>query len=435
LLAWLGLGAMAASIVIFDPETSFPGITALVPVIGTAALLATGAQPGQVTTLLRSRPLQRLGALSYSWYLWHWPLLVFSWTLYPEVPLVGRIAAALVALGLAHVSHVWVENPIRYAPLKISPRVVVVAGLALTTVVVGGSTLAVRGAARASERLPHRSFKAAVSTLPRVYLNGCMRNTLDRDLGRSCLFGVERSPTRVVLFGDSHAAQWFPAVEQIAHERQWELHVLVKTSCPVPDVAVYMPSLRRTYDECTEWRRRAVEEIRSLRPALVLLASSNLYLDADALEGNPVAADVWAEGLARTIAMVAEGADRIAIIRDNPHPGFNVPVCHARRAWSPLWATDCTYGLGDAMDRDRVRAEAAALTTVRGASSIDLTDAICPRSRCSTIRRDTVLYRDDNHLTPVFSTVLAPALGDALDANLADAKRGQGHSPMLAARP
>ena len=93
----------------------------------------------------------------------------------------------------------------------------------------------------------------------------------------SCVYGASHADTTVVLFGDSHAAQWFPAIDSIARRRGWRLVALTKTACPVPQVVVINGRLARRYTECEAWRRSAIDRISALRPALVVAASARSY--------------------------------------------------------------------------------------------------------------------------------------------------------------
>src|SRR5262249_43691333 len=119
-LGWFGLLLVSASVLFISSDSVFPGWVAIIPVAGTCSMLIAGATSKTgVTPALSSAPLLRLGSLSYSWYLWHWPFLVFAQLLFPELSTTGRIGAALLALATAALSYRFVENPLRYNPVLV----------------------------------------------------------------------------------------------------------------------------------------------------------------------------------------------------------------------------------------------------------------------------------------------------------------------------
>lgn len=116
--AALGVAMIGWSAVAFDAGTTWPGKAALAPVVGTALLLASGEPSGssRINRLLEARPLRYLGDISYSWYLWNWPFVVFAAALWPQASGSVKVAAAVASLLPAHLSYQWVENPIRKRP-------------------------------------------------------------------------------------------------------------------------------------------------------------------------------------------------------------------------------------------------------------------------------------------------------------------------------
>jgi peptidoglycan/LPS O-acetylase OafA/YrhL len=119
-MSWGGIAGIIGSAVWFNDATTFPGVAAALPVLATALVVAGGTvRPGGgAEVILGRRPLQWLGKLSYSWYLWHWPLLTIAAQRAGEsVPVVTNLGWALLALGLAFVTYHTLENPVRHAKL------------------------------------------------------------------------------------------------------------------------------------------------------------------------------------------------------------------------------------------------------------------------------------------------------------------------------
>ncbi|MDQ6925823.1 MAG: acyltransferase, partial [Candidatus Eremiobacteraeota bacterium] len=227
----LGTVAIAGSVVLFTRATPFPGVAAMLPVAGTTAVLWAGSNPTpRATRWLQIPPLTAIGRLSYSWYLWHWPVLVFGAVIWPEPSAAGRIALAAFSLGLATVSYVAVEQPIRLnRRVSARPRLTIVLAAASSVVwVVGASAL--RSAALRDAQAPAQRAIADAERIPGVYAAHCINDYGDATI-HACSSGDPQGRPTVVLFGDSHAAQWAAALDVEARRRGWRLVLLLKSSC------------------------------------------------------------------------------------------------------------------------------------------------------------------------------------------------------------
>ena len=418
LLGWLGLGAVVWAGVSYTQYTAFPGWTALVPVVGTVwALRAGAAPPGgrpaapELVRALGWRPLQELGRLSYSWYLWHWPVLVFAVGLYGEISLGTRVALAAASLVLAEASYRLVENPLRYARRLRRPA----AGLALlAAVTAGGAALSlawVWGSGAAASTPDQIRYAEAA----RDVRAGCITGITETAL-TDCALGDTTSSTVVVLYGDSHAHHWLPAAERLARERGWRLETVLKNSCGAVDATRRYRRLSRDFTECDEWRAAALARVDSLRPALVLVASA-----AESYEG--VDPEAWVGGTRRVLARLADATategGAVVQLRDVPRPGVHVPACLARAAWRG--GSDAACSLSGEPETEVYAAQVAAARPLPAVATVDLTPAVCPDAPCEVARGDTlVVYRDTDHLTAAFAQTLAPVLGRAVDRALAE---------------
>ena len=408
-LGWLGVGGILASAVAFGSETPFPGWTAALPVLATVAVLRAGAArpDGRLARALGAGPLQALGRLSYSWYLWHWPALVVGAALVPGLGLGGRAALAAASLGPAWASYRFVEGPVRHNAWLAgrSRAALVLAGVAT----VAGVALALgwgRVAADQSRSASQRPFAAAQADLPTVYASGCHA---DFDAVAAtvagCVSGDARAGRTVVLLGDSHAAQWQPALASLAESRRWRLVSLTKSSCPAVDAPLYSTFLRRTYTECTAWRRSALAAVAVLRPTLVVVTSE---------VGRDLSDDVWEGGTARVLAALRTSGARVVLLRDTPASLVDVPTCLARHVWrgGRAEAAPCAFAGRD--PRPAVWAAQQRAATRTGATTADLTAAVCPDGLCAATRAGQVAWRDRHHLTATAARALAPALADAV---------------------
>jgi hypothetical protein len=216
-----------------------------------------------------------------------------------------------------------------------------------------------------------------------------------------CVYGDPAAP-RIVLLGDSHAAQWFPALEGFATSAGYSVEVHTKSSCPAADI----DSLRRgaPFPQCPEWRAAVIDRINASPPALVLLAT---FTDPELAPGVEDDAKTWAAAFGRTldaidapVAMMADTPD----MREDPAPCLSAHLSDAEACAQPR-----TVALdGPARDGE------AAATDERGVPLVDLNEYLCGADACPPILGNTLVYRDSHHLTAEISADLADVLGGAL---------------------
>ncbi len=354
-LAWAGLLAILSSVVVFNEATPFPGYLALVPVLGAAAVLIGGPGAGRTgpVALLGVAPMQFFGRISYSLYLWHWPLVVVAmqWAGNGhQVPLRWGLVAVTLSLVPAWLSFRYVEEPVRqsgrgvpagaslWMGLRIS-AVGVVSGLLLVTAAPGSIPdsepswmvpLAIQdaltpfgamalGADPASSSEGHvvdapgsyePSGEALVEDTPTYSPEGCNADLLATEASL-CLSGAEEADITIAIVGDSHAGQWVSALDQLGKANGWQVASVTKASCPPSlNVEVERSGQPGPYWQCGRWQKDVLTQLEQIEPDLALLSNAQYSVD-DALLG---------EGLA---SMVREMRDRdipAVLMRDTPGP-------------------------------------------------------------------------------------------------------------------
>ncbi|GIE93653.1 acyltransferase [Paractinoplanes rishiriensis] len=445
-LGWAGVAAILLAAVRYDESTAFPGWRAALPVAGAVALIAAGgAGAGK---LLAVRPLQAVGRLSYSWYLWHWPLLLIGpAALGVRGTLPQKVLLAAAALGLAWATHRWVENPLRHRPhlrdraargLGLGAALsgsVAAAGVALLLLPHGvpagerrpdlRATLSAAAdpaaeltrhieAGRRLGRLPANlrpKLAAAGKNRPRVWADGCHADVPATAAPAGCVYGDPAGDTTVVLFGDSHAAHWFPALEQIAVSHRWRLVELTKSSCSAADVPLWHDSLKRTYTECTAFHRSAIARIQALKPDLVVIGSSFNYTPARPA-GDPAA--LWRSAWDRTFDQVRRSGARVAAIADTPYMGGSVPECLAKPD-NAAKAGNCTRSRRSALRGLDQREVFLSYAGGRRAEIINPLAWFCT-DVCPPVIGNVLVYRDSNHMTTAYAEALVPLLAARLSA-------------------
>ena len=423
-LAWAGLAAVAVAGVALTAEIPYPGLAALLPTAGAVALLYGGAAPSGPVRLLAAAPLRFLGKISYSLYLWHWPLLVLP-LMFLERALTGVevVASVAAAIGVSWLSWRFVEQPFRYGDrsrraTSWSAIRVGVAGILSVALFTQGLAAALPSSAVAVQPTPSPSGSPVASdrpiTLPadltpslasarddeeRLRGDGCL--AFERvTTPPNCVYGVKGSAITIALVGDSHASHWFPAIEAIALERGWRLVSFVKVSCSFTTLVQRNLALKREYRECTAFNEATVARLNQIKPALTIIVNRRTFRPIEENITSALAGAALGE-------MVARIPGATAILVDTPDPGRDVPACLSKH---PSDIRACLFAQDDADNREIGIAERVA-ADVSGARLIDLTANICTEWPCSPISGSVLIYRDEDHMTATFSRSLAAPLG------------------------
>ncbi|GAB6899557.1 acyltransferase family protein [Kineosporia succinea] len=442
---FVGLSAIAYAAVSFGPTTPFPGWRAVIPVLGTVLVVAAGSN-----RLLARPALQFVGARSYSFYLWHWPaLMIAPYLLGREIGTPEKLLVAVAAFGLACAGYSLIEQPLRHHP-HLRTHVWSAAGLAvgLTALTVGLAALAPAVPARQTqgeglatglslEGPPSQSYRALTRRLraasvttalpanlepsledaagddPAIARDGCLVAVPDTTTPKRCEhLGAPDASTTVVLFGDSHAAQWYPALSRLAREKHWRLAVFTKVMCSPADVRLYADRYSGDYRTCTTWREHSVNRIRSLKADLVVTTSIADRLDLVA--GLDDVDATWAQGWATTLNRLRHRGSRLVFLADTPRAKADVPECLSQ---NPKNVQACAQSPEQAaLSPQRTLIAAAARRA--GARVVDPTPWFCDDSSCPVVVGNTLIYRDDNHVTGRYARALAPLLGEELRQDL-----------------
>ncbi len=422
-VGWAGIAVVLLSGAAISSAEAWPGWRALIPASGTLAALIAGFEMPDcgATTLLNIGPLQFLGKLSYSWYLWHWPFLVFGTALQPSIGISGKIAIAGLALAVAALMHATVENPIRFHPYLTSrPGLCLGLAVALTAVSVGSSFAALAWSKRLERAPALQQAAVAIGDVADMQRDQCV--TLgDSAEVRTCTYGSGSAATTVALFGDSHAIQWFNAIRKVSESRGWKLITFLKSGCPATDVAPQASDQAKS--RCMEWRQSVFRQIAAARPSVVIVGSATIALGRKGRQRHSnrpaLSLEEWRMGTERTLRALPTFPAQIVVMRDTPLPPFDVPTCLARSArhsWHPEGS--CEMDRSSVTDAEVFYSEKAAAREFPNVHFLDMTDRLCGPATCDPVRNGVIVYRDDNHLTGRFSAALAPALDLQLSAIL-----------------
>jgi peptidoglycan/LPS O-acetylase OafA/YrhL len=434
LLAWAGLAALLAGALLYDDATAFPGAAAALPVLATAAMIVGGNASGglHATRLLGLAPFQLVGAISYSLYLVHWPLQIIPQAAVGEaspLPLTARLALGAVAVPLAWLLYRFVERPViawpalRNRSALLTGAAALAASLALVAVAGGVHRVgaeaelstdrtapeagALRTDPQGTDFVPANlepTLKTAADDNPSIYDDDCHRSQPSTDAS-GCQIGENPDAPLVFLFGDSHAASWYPALARLAEDGEIRLDTNTKSSCSSADVPLLLDGVE--YGECAQWRSDVVSRIQQEEPALVLLANHGTE-EWEMIDGDDPAGQ-WQDGLESTIREI-DGAAEVAVLADVPLQGSDPARCLSNNLEH---ADACDATVQEAFSPEVIETEKAAAQAT-DAEYLDLNSYLCNEETCPTIIDNLLVYRDEQHLTATFSARLAEPLEEKI---------------------
>ena len=394
-IPWFGVIGIALASFRFDEKTAFPGINALLPVVSTAVLIGSiSIWPRAFNDLSNNRISQWLGSISYPLYLWHWPALVLpSSALGRPLRIRERIFCIILTIILAHFTGKYIEQPIRHK--KIAGKKIY-QFFAATTVIslVAGVIISFSSSSMITVKGTDYKFNLVeVMQKPAVYGDDCHSNYGETESGE-CTYGDLNSETTIVLYGDSHAAQWFPTLLKLANEKGFKLVSLTKSACPSVDVPRADQGAYKNV-HCETWRDKSVKRIKQIRPAAVILSSYQYFTPPSGYSDKN---KWWKDGQEGLLSSLRGSSDHLIYISDTPKPLRDIPNCLASRDVNSCNTTERTP-----------------VKIIRGFEIIDPTPWLCTKL-CPAIQDGYVVYRDSSHISVAAALALKPQLEAALVA-------------------
>ncbi|RUX09892.1 acyltransferase, partial [Mesorhizobium sp. M7A.F.Ca.CA.002.14.1.2] len=427
-LGWLGLALIATAYRLLSEDLPFPGWYALLPVAGTVLVLLSGGCGEQTNgrtdrhvlgpaTALSLPPLQWIGTLSYSLYLWHWPVIVYAGMLTPDLTVPQRLGCGVLALALSVLTYHLIENPARRgAWLTVGARALAPA-LALTG---AGVAVAYANAHLATRNIgpEQRGIEQAAErpSIARAVDKNCLAD-FQTVTPKPCTFGPADATRTIVLFGDSHADHWSTPLIEAARRNDTKVVTYLKSSCRASRLSTFNTVLKRDYTECDAWREQAISEIIRRKPRLVVISEfsiGNLTRDLPAAERTAEVAR-WQAGLRSTLQAFSRAGVETAVIRDTPINASFAGSCVARTLW---WreapSPHCDTPRAEAANDSTAATERAVVTSVPDTRYIDLTNQFCGPTSCHVVISGKLAFRDRHHLATGFAETLAGPLERAL---------------------
>ncbi|QOT16466.1 acyltransferase family protein [Paenarthrobacter sp. YJN-5] len=449
-IGWLGLAAIIYAAATYTTALPFPSYTALLPVLGAALIIWSGPTAGNAGPILAlgTWPMVKIGELSYSLYLWHWPLVVIGGVVLGGLTETTGLVIVAMSIVPAWLSLKYVEKPLQTKILEAqTDGSKIASGLMMTLAAAAAAMiLAVSvtpppppsavtftpqqvtgvkakpvGAEALADGAPLEikdTFSSITPTavnakddVPVVNRNGCMLNAESTE-AKVCSFGDLGSSRVIALVGDSHAAMLVPAFEDWAAKEKIRVDTYTKGACPF--VAGEVEYDGQPYAACSQWVDNVTQQILATSPEAVVSAMSRYRI----IEGGTLSFEASKQPLAQMISEAMKPLQKVGIktimLRDTPRPEVAVPDCVAKNEKS---LTACALPADQVLWKDGPEVRAA--DNDPKIDLIDLSKAFCTAEKCPAIIEGILVYRDNNHLTATYARTLHKHLGEALTPLLA----------------
>ncbi|SFV35617.1 acyltransferase family protein [Hyphomicrobium facile] len=398
----LGLLAIAIAVVSYTSKTPFPGLAALLPCAG-AALVIWGGQGGTENTparFLTVRPLVFLGLISYSLYLWHWPLIVFANMLNIEaLTSIQKIAVAATSLALAALTWRFIEQPFRRrgAVGFKRPAIFWSGGLSL------GGLVAVALVLYSSQGAPSRYSQQVVNLTDAKHDISPFRKKCHFDQTAkvsyedTCVLG-EVVPPKIIVYGDSHGAEFSAVLGSLAKSRNESIREITASACP--PVADFSMPIRK---DCGRYNAAMLAKLATINPATIIIAANSIAWSDE----NP---EQYWRGLRKSLTALSHAGHRLIVLGQVPRLTNNMPAPSTLARWTS-WGNDPADFKFSLEKRFRdVDANLRSIAADVNATYVPVASGLCKDQQCSAYIEEAVLYFDDNHPSVRGAGILAEKL-------------------------
>lgn len=442
-LSWLGLAIVFASALVMNADTLFPGWVAVVPVVGTALVIFAGFTTHKFSPspLYGSRPIQFFGKISYSLYLWHWPLIIMvPLILGQPLSVAAKVVVAVVSVGVAWLSKLFLEDrfvlrkpdstmtnqklarqtrftlvatfaamaavgAVCVPPLLYTDQRVAAANVALADAIAAQpacfGALAIADSSCTSTIAVEDVVPSPLIARQDVSQQGCQQSSSRVEVLR-CEFGVPNG-IKVALIGDSHTTQWLPVLQELSTQRGWNLTTFLRSGC---SLGVSDTSQIGSAGKCAQWGQSVIRQLQQEHFNYVFLSGRNYWIsspDSKALsERAGEYADAWAE--------IQQTGAKVVVIKDTPQPVAGGLADPATCVFKAASTTDC--GFPQAKGVGSVDPIALGAKKLNGIAVLDMTSYFCRTvievANCPAVIGGVLVYRDPNHMTATYSRTLLP---------------------------
>lgn len=433
-----GVTLMVGSAVLLDGALAYPGFWAIIPTLGAVLALASDLQDGKLRQLMAWRPIQFVGDVSYSIYLWHWPLIILLPMVIGPLGSVAKIGIIIASFALAALSQKYIEQPfINFGRRESARNRTAIAGMAVAcgALLVSSMTFSAQADSAIKVELVQQQevvdsgpdCLGAASNAPdgvecinpdlaKVLLPSpdlashdspslmlpefCQGTKASDSVPKPCNLTGKKSQTKIAMIGDSHSAQFMAPMMALAEKNNWQVVSFSKGGCP-------LSYAERTHDAvlkaaCKKWVAAAVKQLTTEGYDLVMTSQvSGVQWASGAKKQSTYAQD----GLVKVWREINKAGVPVLVMKDNPRPIKAVLTCIQKNKFDNFAA--CQNLKKKAMLFDPQPAAVAKLNSSL-THLVDYTDVYCDATKCDAVIGGVIVNRDENHLTNTFAKTLAP---------------------------
>ena len=434
----LGLALIVASAFLLDGAMAYPGYLALFPTLGAVLAIASDLEEGPIARILAWRPIQFVGDVSYSIYLWHWPLIILLPLVIGNLTSIAKASIIVVSLGLAALSQKCIEQPFINLGRRDGVRNrTAIAGMAVACGALLAGSMTVSAQADESIKVELSQQQSAVNSgldclgaaskapdgvacsnpdlakilLPNVDLAShdspslllpasCQGTKASDSIPKPCNLTGKSSETKIALIGDSHSAQYAAPMLSLAQKNNWQVISFSKGGCP-------LSYAERTHDAvlkaaCKKWVKAAVKQLTGSGFDLVVTSQVS-GIEWASGKANP--ATYAQDGLVKVWKEINNSGVPVLVIKDSPRPVKSVVLCIKKNKFDNYVA--CQNTKKSALLYDPQPAAVSKLNS-RLTTLADFTNVYCGATKCDAVIGGVIVNRDANHLTNTFARTLAP---------------------------
>lgn len=445
----VGLLLIVASALLLDGAMAYPGFWAIIPTLGAVLAIASDLEDGPMARLLAWRPIQFVGDVSYSIYLWHWPLIILLPLVIGNLTTVAKISIIVISLGLAALSQKYIEQPfINFGRREGARNRNAIAGMALACglLLVGSITVSAQAEGSIRSELVKQlggienqtdclgaasnapdgtlcensqlkktlipSVELASRDNPSLFLpDSCQGTNAADSVPMPCNLTGSKSAVKIALVGDSHSAQYMAAMMALAIKNDWQVISYSKGGCPLSYAQRVHDVVLK--DACKKWVANAVGILGSGNFDLVVTSQrSGREWDSGKVKTTTYAQD----GLVKVWKEINTAGVPILVMKDNPLPIKASLLCIKKNKFDHFDACQNTKKAAMLFDPQpgAVKKLNSPITRL-----VDFTNVYCDDLKCDAVIGGVIVNRDENHLTNTFARTLAPYIEVQIKKSLA----------------
>ena len=425
ILSASGIILILVSVLFYTEETAFPGAAAILPVLGSALIIAAGIEgESLVRKILSTKPFIFIGKISYSLYLWHWPLLVFARVfLIREFTILDLTIWFAVTFLASYLSWKYIETPFRSLAFLKKPRIFYVA--AAVMVITGLTGFVIYNRVGLPSRIPPEQAEILYGKTWHREMTKWLKCETGDDI-EPCLMGADGQPPVFLLWGDSHANAMAPAVHYSASETPLAGNLIWRTGCPP------LLGIDRTdhpNQECSRFANEVILYLKDHPEINTVILSSRWVISADGSrfkteegntvklvdsenpgEENPGNQILFETSLQRTIDELINMGREVVLVSPVPEIGYHVPSAYFVAVRT---GRDISDIIAPTLEEFRTRNEVVFNVLSELSENnihvriVNPSEILCDELVCLIINDNKPLYNDDDHLSTVGGQFIA----------------------------